>query len=314
MYSRRDFAKLAAVGVPVSMALAARIDSKVKGVKLGNSTYSYRDLPRTPGSDMVDTVIAALKSDGAGYTELFAPGLPAPGAAPPDPEARAAAMRARMNSPEAKKFREDTRQWRLTTPMEHFKEIGKKFHDAGIEITAYTMNYRDDFTDDEIDKTFEQAKALGAKVIATSTQVPMAKRLLPMAEKHKYVVAFHGHANIRDPNEFATPESFQNVISMSKYFKINLDIGHFTAAGYDPVAYIDEHHQDITHLHIKDRKKNDGPNTVWGEGDTPIKAVLTLLRDKKYDIPALVEYEYRGTGTSIEEVQKCMDYMKQALA
>jgi sugar phosphate isomerase/epimerase len=223
-------------------------------------------------------------------------------------------MRARMNSPEAKKAREDLRQWRLATGMDYFKAIGKKFSDAGIQIDAYTMNYRADFTDEEIEKTFEQAKALGTNVIATSTQVPMAKRLLPFAEKHKIMVAFHGHANIRDPNEFATPETFQNAIAMSKYFKINLDIGHFTAAGYDAVAYIQEHHDRITHLHMKDRKKDDGPNTPWGEGDTPIKAVLVLLRDKKYPIPALVEYEYRGTGTSVEEVQKCMDYMKAALA
>ena len=42
--------------------------------------------------------------------------------------------------------------------------------------------------------------------------------------------------------------------------------------------------------------------------------MLQLLRDKKYAIPALVEYEYRGTGTSTEEVKKCMDYMRAALA
>jgi len=38
------------------------------------------------------------------------------------------------------------------------------------------------------------------------------------------------------------------------------------------------------------------------------------LRDNKYAIPALVEYEYKGTGTSVEEVKKCMEYMRQALA
>ncbi|MBV8819969.1 MAG: sugar phosphate isomerase/epimerase [Acidobacteriaceae bacterium] len=278
-------------------------------------------------------MVQALVTNGCGETELFAPaiepfnpmtarrpaarpeGASAPPAAPPaDPAARAAAMRARMNSPEVKKAREDLRQWRLSTPMDYFKGVAKKFQDAGVRIDAYTQNYRDDYTDEEIEKTFEQCKALGCSVIATSTQMPMAKRLLPMAEKHKLVVAFHGHSNTKDPNEFATPESFQAVTSMSKYFKINLDIGHFFAAGFDPVAYIQEHHELITHLHVKDRKKNDGPNTPWGEGDTPIQAVLVLLRDKKYPIPALVEYEYRGTGTPVEEVQKCMDFMKKALA
>jgi sugar phosphate isomerase/epimerase len=103
-------------------------------------------------------------------------------------------------------------------------------------------------------------------------------------------------------------------MDMSKYFYVNLDIGHFTAAGYDPVAYISEHHARISNLHLKDRKKDQGENTVWGEGDTPIKQVLTLLKEKKYPIPAYIEYEYRGTGTSTEEVKKCFEYAKAALA
>ena len=65
---------------------------------------------------------------------------------------------------------------------------------------------------------------------------------------------------------------------------------------------------------MKDRKKNQGPNTSWGEGDTPIKQVLVLLKEKKFPIRAFVEYEYRGAGTPIDEVKKCMAYMRQALA
>src|SRR5205823_3934463 len=103
--------------------------------------------------------------------------------------------------------------------------------------------------------------------IATSTQLTMAKRLLPLAEKHKIYIAFHGHDQTSNPNEFSTPETFQKTMDMSKYAKVNLDIGHFTAAGYDPVAYIQEHHDRITHLHIKDRKKDRGPNQPFGEGD-----------------------------------------------
>jgi sugar phosphate isomerase/epimerase len=123
----------------------------------------------------------------------------------------------------------------------------------------------------------------------------------------------HGHSNTRDPNEFSSPDTFQKALAMSPYFRINLDIGHFSAAGFDPVAFISEHHQHITHLHIKDRKKGDGPNMPLGEGDTPIKAVLVLLREKHYPIPALIEYEYKGTGTPVEEVKKCMAYMKQCI-
>ena len=96
-------------------------------------------------------------------------------------------------------------------------------------------------------------------------------------------------------------------------FWVNLDIGHFFAAGYDPVAYIEEHHDRISNLHIKDRKKNHGQNTPWGEGDTPIKEVLHLLKSKKYDIPADIEFEYRGADPVVE-VRKCFQYCKDALS
>ena len=196
----------------------------------------------------------------------------------------------------------------------HFKAVRKKFEDAGIALFAYTVNFRNDFTDDELEKSFEQAKALGISIIAASTQLSVAKRLVPFAERHKVYVAMHGHSNVHDTDEFSGPESFSKALGMSKYFRINLDIGHFTAANFDAVTYIRDNHDNITHLHLKDRKKNDGPNMPWGEGETPIRQVLLLLKEKKYPIRAFVEYEYRGTGTPIDEVKKCMSYMRRALA
>ena len=93
---------------------------------------------------------------------------------------------------------------------------------------------------------------------------------------------------------------------------INLDIGHFVAAGFDPVDYIEKHHGRINALHIKDRKANQGENVPFGEGDTPVREVLALLRDKGYKIPANIEYEYKGADT-VEEVRKCFAYCKKAL-
>ena len=269
-----------------------KIESVVNGVHLGTITYSFRDLPRTPGaSDAVDVMIKALTECGIGEIELFSPHV--------EP---------------AQRSREQLREWRLSTPDQHFREFRKRFEDAGISLFAYTVNFRNDYTDEELDKAFEQAQALGVNIIAASTQLSVAKRLVPFAEKHRIYVAVHGHSNIQDPDEFATPESFSKALALSKYFKINLDIGHFTAANFDAVQFIRENHAHITHLHMKDRKKNQGPNVPWGEGDTPIKAVLALLKEKKYPIRAFVEYEHRGTGTPVEEVKKCMAYMRQALA
>jgi sugar phosphate isomerase/epimerase len=142
----------------------------------------------------------------------------------------------------------------------------------------------------------------------------VAKRVVPFAETHKMAVAMHNHSNVEDPNEFATPESFAAAGRLSKYFKVNLDIGHFTAANYDPVAWLKEHHAEVTNLHVKDRRRNQGDNTPWGAGDTPIRDVLQLLKRERWPIRAYVEYEYRGQQGAVPEVKACMDYMTRALA
>ena len=291
MYSRREFGKFTLAALALPRTLMAAVDSKVKSVRFGVQTYSFRDLPRPEGGDAVDVIIQAMTACGLGECELWSPQL--------EP---------------AKKTREDLRAWRLTTPLDHFAGIRKKFDAAGLKIYGYNYSFNPNFTDEEIDRGFEMARALGAEIITASTTLPVAKRVVPFAEKHKMIVAMHGHSKVDDPSEFATPESFAAALKMSRYFKVNLDIGHFTAGNFDAVAYVREHHADITNLHIKDRKKNQGENTPWGEGDTPIREVLQLVEKNKWPIPAFIEYEYKGAGTPVEETKKCFAYARQALA
>jgi sugar phosphate isomerase/epimerase len=308
MYTRRDFGKIALASLPLTSAFA-KINSKINGVQLGVQTYSFREFPP---EGIVDAVIKAMTEIGLGECEVFAsqfePIQPRMAfgrrGTPPDPAVVAAREKARA----------DLRDWRLTVSMDHFKGLKKKFDDAGINIYAYNYSFNNSFTDDEIERGFEMAKALGVRAITASTTVSVAKRVAPFADKHKIIVAMHGHSDIKDPEQFAKPETFQLAMDMSKYFWVNLDIGHFTAAGYDPVAYITEHHDRISNLHLKDRKKDQGANVPWGEGDTPIKPVLTLLKEKKYPIPAYIEYEYKGAGDPTAEVKKCFEYAKAALA
>lgn len=311
MFSRREFGKIALAGLPITLALAD-INPKVNGVRIGVQSYSFRTMS-------LDEAIKAMKDIGIGECELFSghveprPAMPMGG--PPagggrgqlTPEQQAARREA------AQKAAEEAKKWRLTVSMDHFKDVRKKFDAAGVKLQAYNYSFRDNFSDEEIDRGFQMAKALGVKIITASSTVSAAKRVAPFADKHKITVAMHGHSNLTNPNEFAKPESFEAALAMSKYFAINLDIGHFFAAGYDPVKYIEQNHARITNLHIKDRKKDDGPNTVWGEGDTPIKPVLQLLKQKKYNIPANIEFEYRGED-AVAEVRKCFQYIKDALA
>jgi sugar phosphate isomerase/epimerase len=207
--------------------------------------------------------------------------------------------------------------WRKSATEATFKPVVKAWKDAGIDLRLLTYNMGNNqgpnyTSDDLIEYGFMMAKALGVKAITTSTQVSMAKRLAPFANKHKIPVGFHGHDQTQNPDEMSTEATFETVMAASPYIWANLDIGHYTAANGDAVAFIQKHHARITNLHLKDRKRDHGANLPFGQGDTPIKEVLQLLKKTKWDIPANIEFEYQGDP--LVEIPKCIQYCKDALA
>jgi sugar phosphate isomerase/epimerase len=327
--TRRDFGKIALAAIPLARAWSA-INSKFGAVQIGAITYSFR------GMNDLDAIIQAMVKIGLGEVELMssdaeaAAGAPRP--APPQARGGGGGAAGRGTAPPggarrgprppmtdeqiaaARARNEELRKWRLSVSMDKFKDVRKRFDDAGIDIQLLCYNMTQAITDEEIDYGFQMAKALGARAISSTTQVSVSKRIAPFADKNKVMIGFHGHDATDDPNEFATPESFATALAYSKYHGINLDIGHFTAANYDPIAYIKEHHARITNLHLKDRKKDHGPNVPWGEGDSPIKEVLLLLKKEKYAFPANIEYEYGRQGMdTIAEMSRCLQYCKDVL-
>jgi sugar phosphate isomerase/epimerase len=309
MLSRRDLGKIALAGLPAMLRGAAG-----STVRVGASTESFHDFPRKPGRDNVDEVIAALRAAGVTEIDLASVNTEAPspdaGLPPPPPPGpyggpptgfTPAELAARERA-----LRDNLRKWRLATPASHYSELKNKFQAAGIEVYAMSFQHDDAFSDDEMEATFAHAKALGAEVISSRATPAMARRLAPFAERHAMTVAF------RNGRETATPIS--TMASLSPRFRVNLDIGNFTAANQESVAFIQENHEKISHLIVKDRTRNDGGNESFGSGDTPIQPVLALLRDKRFAIRAYVDYEYVGLGTPQEEVRKCLAYVKAALA
>jgi sugar phosphate isomerase/epimerase len=281
--TRRRFQKILA-GTAASSLLLAKVNSVVDGVQLGCQSYSFRDRP-------LDDAIKAMAEIGLGECELW------------------------QGHVEPKELKgKDLTNWRETVSLDEMAKVRKKFDAAGIELYAYNYSFRDNFTDKEIERGFQMTQAMGVKFITASATVSVVPRIDPMAEKYKIKVGFHGHDHTENPNEFSTPESFAKAMDgHSKYMCVNLDIGHFTAAGFDPVDYLEKHHDRIVTLHFKDRKKNHGDNLPFGQGETPIKQVLQVLKTKHYKIPANIEYEYKGADAQAE-VAKCYQYMKQALA
>jgi len=333
--TRRDLGKIALAAAPLSRAFGAKmIDSKIDGVQIGAITYSFNRI----ASPNPEAIIKAYGEIGLGECELMsnhcealagAPAMPAfgrgpggggrgPGAGGPG---RGQGGGRPQLTPEQQAERqaamEKLAQWRASATPATWKAVTKKFNDAGVDVHLLCYNMQDSMKDEDIEYGFTMAKGLGVKGITTSTTLTMAKRIAPIADKHKLLVGYHGHDATNDPNQTATLESYDTLMGYGKYNGINLDIGHFTAAGYDAVAFIKQHHDRITNLHVKDRKKDHGPNVaVWGTGDTPIKDVMQLMKAEKYKFPANLELEYQIPEGSdiIAEAKKCFAYVKSCLA
>jgi sugar phosphate isomerase/epimerase len=353
--SRRDFGKLA---IPAAAAFAfprtgwAAQSSKIDGVQIGVQTYSFRQ-----GVDK-KTIPAVMQKIGLSEAELMSGdaeamagmpstgrgGFPGGGRRPGGEPAAAAPNGCPANTPsgqdslkkagqaparngargpitpEQEAAQKTIADWRMAANTATWKGVRKQYNDAGVDIQILCYNMNVNTKDDEIDYAFQMARDLGVRAMSCSTTVAVAKRVAPFADKYKIMWGGHGHANIFDDEEFAKPETFKEIMSFSKYIGINLDIGHFVAAGYDPVAYIPQIHDRITNIHLKDRMKPDkcyaSANVPWGQGQTPIKEVLMLMKKNKYTFPANIEFEYAipAGSDAPTEVAKCYDYIKKCFA
>lgn len=274
---------------------ADKPNSVVKSVQIGVITYSFRSLPGT-----IPDLIQYCVDCNINAIELMGD---APEAYAGIPKREAGQSNADHNKAVA--------DWRASVSMDKFKEVRKLFKDAGISIYAWKPSALEPRnTDAEIVYAFNAGKALGASHV--TVELPNeahTKRLGDLATANKFKVAYHAHSQ-------ATPTLWDTALAQSAYNCINLDLGHYAAGtSSSPIPFIEKNHERIVSMHLKDRKYHDGPNAPWGEGDTPIKEALKLIRDKKYKFPVTIEYEYNtpAGSTVIAEVKKCREYAAEAL-
>lgn len=268
-------------------------DSKFFGVQVGVITYTYRSMPHDIHQLLryvVDSGISAVELMGESVEDF---------AGKPSDNSKVAA-------------------WRATVSMDKFKEVRKMFKKAGVSIYAFKPSaLGTNNTDAEIEYALRAAKALGARSVTVELPKDPAhsRRLGDLAAKHKVYIGYHAHTQ-------ATDTAWDEALSQSPYNSLNLDCGHYIAAGGSNtkdslLALIRAKHNRITSMHLKDRqsKENGAANLPWGQGDTPIKEILNLLKEKKYNIPVSIELEYtipQGSD-AVQEAKKCLEYARRAL-
>ena len=279
--SRREFGGVAAGGFVASLSRKSLGEGGQAGVTFGVQSYSFRDRP-------LADAIAGMQKLGLRSCELWQAHIEPRGLT-----------------------REDLRRWRETVALDHFHRVRDQFAKASIALSAYNISIQDSFSDAEIERAFDMTAALGAPLITSSSNLKTVERIAPAAERRMMLVGMHNHSRV-DPNEFATTQNFVDAMAKSRYIATNLDVGHFTATNEDAVAFLKQHHARIVTLHLKDRKRDQGPNVEFGAGDSPIAQVVRLVSENRWPIPMNIEYEYKG-GDSVDEVGKCLAYCRRAL-
>jgi sugar phosphate isomerase/epimerase len=290
---RRSFAVETPAGTD---APAGKPNSVFSGVRIGCITYSYRG----SGVNTAEETLKALIQDGLSEVEMLG--------GPIEAYAGLGNKPARKGTPGQPPAKPTDAQ--REAQLAKCQDLRKMYNDAGVTIHIHKIGFGS--SDEEIEFNFLVAKALGCVGISTERSEPLAKRLAPFADKHKIWVVFHNHTN-----NYPVMDKNDPILEHGQYIGFNFDVGHYFAGtkGLSPIPVIEKYHDRIVSLHLKDRTA-DGGNLPWGQGKTPLKEILQLMKKEKWTFPGDIELEYKVPQGSnpVAEVAKCVQFCKEALA
>jgi sugar phosphate isomerase/epimerase len=303
MISRRRLGKLALGSLALPASPAGKIDSKIDGVRFGLQTYVFT-VGGLPQNGLLDLAVKTMVEARLGECDLFAPLV--------EPAEFWAKIRdSAATAAEGAAARQALARWRASVSLDFYRSIRNKINDAGIDIFA--ISGFPGKTTEQLERAFEIAGALGARLITINNTLTEAKQVAPLVDKAGFLIGLQGRPDLHpaDPDTISTPANFEGALALSKNYWISFDIGDATGGGYDALPFVDAHHDRIALIYLKDRRR-DRTSVQWGEGDTPIAEVLRLTRDRKYGWRCFVDCDYK-TSDRPGDVKRSFEYAKKSL-
>ena len=212
-------------------------------------------------------------------------------------------------------------QWREKADLKPIEDFRAEYAAAGIGI--HIVKFGDIgcpwmYSWKEAEYMFKATRALGARII--TREVPKvaewvdfkatAQKLIPLMDEYDVDIAFHNHAQI-SANTYDGA-----LLGYSNHFKINFDIGNYVAANDDdPLAFVKKYRDRLASIHVKDRRRNTGPELPFGTGDTPLKELFACMKAERIDVPCDIEVEFeipRGSD-AVRETDICREYCRKAI-
>ncbi len=199
-------------------------------------------------------------------------------------------------------------------------ELGKKLRAAGIDV--HLLKFEAGNTDELLDYSFAAANALGALGITTEGSAEKCASFGKVAQRNGSLAVYHNHGQYAN----MTIGEIEKWLDMSPANRLNFDAPHYFGFGYEdgpklnPMEFIEYFHDRIISIHIKDKTSFKNPfqsnqNQVWGQGETPLREILELVRDKYPNIHCDVELEYvvPQWSTPEREIKNCVQFARQIL-
>jgi sugar phosphate isomerase/epimerase len=314
-YSRREFGKALVVGVSIGGVVCARRVAAARQVVLGVTTSSFRDLPRVTGRDNVEDILRAVRAAGARHVELSLSNVePAPPSTGSFIGGSAAYPRRVVLSSEEiaatnAVAREELRRWRLATPPAHVAQLRRTFEQAGVGLVGAAVTFDASFADDELDAVFTFVKALGIATVSSAMTMATARRLVPFAERHDVRVGIHHQMD--NSTGLISAGDLRLALALSPRFAVKLDVGTLAASDRDVVADLRTYQDRVAYVLMRDRLRHGGASQPFGDGDTPLAAIMAVLSAAPSSIPAIVEYDYPGLRPASAELAASLAYLER---
>ncbi len=296
--SRRQFSKRAGAFAALVASSRPGFGFAASGLRLGLNTWSLRALS---GDAAIPTILQMMKETNLQDCQLLFSHVEPERFNPVFPVAGESAHPAQPSLEQQKAIADALREWRLSVPMSYFEDIRASFEREGLRIQAYAA--RLGTTPDEIDRQFLMTKALGAETINLRIPEPLTAIVAAVADRHRMTVGL----------QFSNLNAMEVQRKASKYFRLDPDIGDLTKVGVDALKFVEDRYESFSSLDLKDAVAGGG-SVPFGTGQSQMKDVLQLLREKQARMTAYIDCDYPGTGRSTEEVKRCIAYARRYLA
>ncbi|SEB51331.1 hypothetical protein [Terriglobus roseus] len=300
--TRRQFTKYL-----TASAMAANVSRRAFAVggsnfHLGLNTYSLRALPEAVA---IPTIIRVMREQKLQRCQLlFTHVEPAFGMVFPPTSANRTAAPAPptpQQLEQRKAAAAERTEWRLSAPMSYFETIRSTFQRNGLQINAFATSFGS--SEEELDRQFLMATALGAEAINGRVPEPMTDLVAAASRKHRL------HVGI----QVSDVKLLEAQLKTSRYMKADPDAGDLTRASINALGFVRTYAPQMDSIDLKDTIAGTG-SVPFGEGHADLAGILAFLAKRQLPITAYIDCDYPGTGTSTDEVASCAAYLRRSLS